>query len=355
MLRQIRTWVQVLLLVAIVSPASVWAQGDLRGVSSIDAQVRAAFAETIRDVRPSVVELEAGDQRRVLGTVVDAEGYVLSKASELVGAESIMAMLSDGRQVHAQLVGVERKNDLALLKIDAEGLKPVTFAMSEPGVGRWLASVGRGDAPVAVGIVSAKARKIDPPQLVLGVALREHPQGLSVEELIPGLGADRAGVRQGDVLMRVGDKKVIAVQQVVNRLQSQQEGEEVEIELLRNGKVERLRVQLSELEPDPTSRTEKMNRMGGALSERRQGFERVLQHDAEIRPEHCGGPVVNLKGEVVGINIARAGRVATYALPGSLVKRELELLRKQELAPVGGGAQLVPAVAEEPGKSEMRP
>ena len=41
-----------------------------------------------------------------------------------------------------------------------------------------------------------------------------------------------------------------------------------------------------------------------------------MQHDSPLMPEQCGGPLVNLRGEVVGLNIARAGRTASYALTG---------------------------------------
>ena len=67
--------------------------------------------------------------------------------------------------------------------------------------------------------------------------------------------------------------------------------------------------------------------MGGALSKRAEDFELALQHDTVLEPWQCGGPLINLEGKAVGINIARAGRVASYALPASLVKRVVDELR----------------------------
>jgi S1-C subfamily serine protease len=49
------------------------------------------------------------------------------------------------------------------------------------------------------------------------------------------------------------------------------------------------------------------------------GFDRVIQHDTVLDPDECGGPVLDIAGRVVGLNIARAGRVVSYALPASLV------------------------------------
>src|SRR5207248_917322 len=59
--------------------------------------------------------------------------------------------------------------------------------------------------------------------------------------------------------------------------------------------------------------------MGSDLSQKRTGYPTILQHDTVIKPTDCGGPLVDLDGRVVGINIARAGRVESYALPTEVV------------------------------------
>lgn len=297
-----------------------------------DAEIRDAFDDVVLEARASVVQLVVDGEERILGTIIDQEGYIVSKASELSG-EKIKAVLSTGRGFDAKLVGIDRKNDLAMLKIEGERLPAVSLAFDKPGLGRMVACVGTSRSPEAVGIISAKPRAIKPAQLVLGVILRAHPDGLWIEEVSEGFGADKAGIKSGDVLTHIGAKKVIAVDQVIGQLQSLAEGDEVKVRLMRDGEAKRLTVGLSEYGPDPRSRSERMNRMGSSLSERRRGFEQVLQHDAEIKPEHCGGPLVNLKGEVVGLNIARAGRIASYALPSSLIKRKLAVLKSGSLAP----------------------
>lgn len=297
-----------------------------------DAEIRSAFDDVVRDTRASVVQLVVDGEERILGTIIDDEGFILSKASELSG-EKIKAVLSTGRGFDAELVGVDRKNDLAMLKIDAERLEAVTLSFDKPGLGRMVACVGISRSPVAVGIISAKPREIRPAQLVLGVILRAHPDGLWIDDVSAGFGADKAGIKSGDVLTHVGSKKVIAVDQVVGQLQSRAEGDEVQVRILRGGEPMKVTVGLSEFGPDPRSRAERMNRMGSSLSERRRGFELVLQHDAEIKPEHCGGPLVNLKGEVMGINIARAGRISSYTLPSSLIRQKLATLKSGRLAP----------------------
>jgi serine protease Do len=66
----------------------------------------------------------------------------------------------------------------------------------------------------------------------------------------------------------------------------------------------------------------------GELSPRRSGFPEVIVHDSVLAPEHCGGPIIDISGRIVGINIARAGRHATYAIPSTSV---LELTRRLSL------------------------
>jgi serine protease Do len=76
---------------------------------------------------------------------------------------------------------------------------------------------------------------------------------------------------------------------------------------------------------DLLSRIAMQNQLGGALSNRRDDFPLVFQHDAVLKPQDCGGCVVNLDGKAVGLNIARAGRTETYAIPTESV---LEILNK---------------------------
>jgi serine protease Do len=108
----------------------------------------------------------------------------------------------------------------------------------------------------------------------------------------------------------------------------------VELRLRRDNSEMAMKATLTDRNAGPQSeRAEFQNALGGKLSDRRSGFPLALQHDTVLRPNLCGGPVVDLDGKTIGINIARAGRVASYALPGNVIIPLLNDLKSGKLAP----------------------
>src|ERR1019366_1634522 len=93
--------------------------------------------------------------------------------------------------------------------------------------------------------------------------------------------------------------------------------DEVVFKIVREKKPQDIKATLGRNPSDKNgkSRSDTQNTMGSKLSDRRAGFPVILQHDSILRPTDCGGPLVNLEGQVLGINIARAGRTESYAIP----------------------------------------
>jgi serine protease Do len=98
------------------------------------------------------------------GFILSADGDILTNYHVVKDADSIMVRLSDRRELPATLVGKDAQSDLALLKIDAKDLKPVTIGSSHDlEVGEWVLAIGAPfgfDSSVTAGIVSAKSRSL---------------------------------------------------------------------------------------------------------------------------------------------------------------------------------------------------
>jgi serine protease Do len=101
------------------------------------------------------------------GFVVSADGLILTNNHVVEGADKVTVMLPDHRTFTAKVVGTDPNTDIAVVRIDAKGLRPVVLGNSDDTrVGEWVLAIGNplGDAltfTVTSGIVSAKGRLLD--------------------------------------------------------------------------------------------------------------------------------------------------------------------------------------------------
>lgn len=302
----------------------------------------AAFAPAAAAARWGVVAVRDGRATVALATVIDTDGHALTKASELPDGDTARIAWRHGRTLPARVIGTDRATDLALLKIEATHLPPTGLhtshadADAEPAQtakrlapGAWLISVAPTRTPLAAGIVSVQPRAIPARRVLIGVEIRPDDAGPRIRSVIPGMGADHAGLERGDVITHVGGEPMRSRDDVVTRLKGMARGDTIEVKVRRDDKDISFTIDLAPLPLERLDRSARMNRMGGPLSERAHGFERVIQHDTVLGPDQVGGPVVDLDGRVVGINIARAGRIATYALPLDLALDTAERIHEQ--------------------------
>src|SRR5206468_13134573 len=120
-------------------------------------------------------------------------------------------------------------------------------------------------------------------------------------------------------------------EELIKTLRQFREGQSVKLRVQREKEEFEASVQMMLPKPDSQGRgfdrEERMNRMGSEPSERAEGFELAIQHDTVLQNWQCSGPLVNLEGKAVGLNIARADHVSSYALPADVVQRALRNLR----------------------------
>lgn len=167
------------------------------------------------------------------GVIISEDGYIVTNNHVIDGADKLEVLLNDNSTYDAKIIGTDEATDLALIKIDAHGLSPITFGDSEEvKVGEWVLAVGNPfgfNSTVTAGIVSAKARALN---------------------------------------------------------------------------------------------------KGGSM-----GIESFIQTDAALNPGNSGGALVNLKGELIGINSAIYSNTGSYtgysfAIPTTIVKKVMVDLKQ---------------------------
>src|SRR2546422_10720173 len=170
-------------------------------------------------------------------SIVSADGYILTNTHVVAGGARVTVKLYDKREFRAKVAGTDPNTDVAVIRIDAQTLPPVSFGNSDSTrVGEWALAVGNplGEQfafTVTAGIISAKGRAL------------------------------------------------------------------------------------------------------GGLPRPNYGIQDFIQTDAAINPGNSGGPLVNIQGQVVGINSAIASETGFYsgygfAIPINLARTVMEQLVK---------------------------
>ncbi|GAB3355091.1 DegQ family serine endoprotease [Giesbergeria sinuosa] len=117
-----------------------------------------------RPQRPQRPQDEDSQSSRGVGSgfIVSNDGYVLTNAHVVEGADQVLVTLTDKREFKARIIGTDKRTDVAVLKIEASGLPTVKVGDSgRLKVGEWVMAIGSPfglENSVTAGIVSAKQR-----------------------------------------------------------------------------------------------------------------------------------------------------------------------------------------------------
>jgi serine protease Do len=279
-------------------------------------ETAAAFDRLAKGQEPTVVEVLGDKQPRALGTVIGSDGRIITKASELYG--EISCRLADGRVLPATVSRLIREHDLAILKIDANDLPTADWSKAdEASVGALAAVVLRGRGPsrttASLGVVSLAARSIPAEKPSLGVELKDSDRGMQVSSQ-PRRG--RSQLRQGDVILEVAGRPTPNLQ-AFNQLIAPETG--VPIAFAGDPVRVSVRRENESLEfvfPLPPTRP--------VESARSSGFKSVFDLDVTLKPNVCGGPVIDKTGQVIGITIVARGLGQTHVLPAAIIRKLIE-------------------------------
>ena len=341
-------------------------------------KVLQAFRGIVAKPSVSTVRVLADDKEVAFGIIIGADGWVLTKWDELKGKSKIACKLKystdlpvvvastvgllgsplgqgrflaatalhpgriEGKTLEAKVIGMHAEYDLAMLKIDAKKLPAVQWSDTKNAtVGKWVASVGTSEDPVAVGVISVAKRPfklgdqplktINTNAAYLGVGLAPGMGGAKVTVVNPKTPAEKAGLKTNDIVYEAAGREIGDDQTLIATIQQLKPGDEVLLKVKRGDENLELKAKLAPLPKEMLGNPQET--MGTKLSVRRGGFPTILQHDSGVRPEQCGGPLVDLDGKIIGINVSRAGRTETYAIPAEDVKGILADLMAGNLPP----------------------
>jgi serine protease Do len=287
------------------------------------APVEAALAAVAGRRRSSVVEVLDGDTALALGTIVGADGLIVTRASML--PESPACRLADGRVLPAAVRSVVREHDLAVLKVDASRLAPVRWTKKkETPVGQVLALAG--PAP-AHGTAAHGPAAFPPERGLMRARLQDTERGLEVVELVtqasfeplstdPVTGFGPQPLRKGDLLLAVEGRPVANQAELAALLDLEPgppaavAGDRVRLEVLRDGERRELRLVLG---PPQLHHEE-------GQSARRSGFPKAFGVAVRSGSRLLGGPVVDRDGAAVGIAVAARGDGWILVVPAAVVR-----------------------------------
>lgn len=302
--------------------------------------------KTIEPVRERLQELSAvffsGHDVMVYGIVLSPDGYIATKASELHAHQNQVIRIGAAKYSHFKEIGTDPATDIAVVKVDASNLSAPGPVSHEAPMGMLVVSNGsttRSSRRAQLGTLSAAQRPIpNGDTAYMGVVFAAP---CSIQEVVKDGPADKAGAMAGDEILAVDGAPVTTLEAIYPILSKKEIGEKVTLKVSRKGKKVSYAITLGSrrkaLGEDTPQNSNDL--ISGGFSKRRDDFPMVLQHDTPSRYTLMGGPLLNLKGELIGMNIARVNRAENYALPISVVqesvKRILEKAQQQEKKPQG--------------------
>jgi serine protease Do len=326
-------WIRPLAACALV--ASVHAQQSLEtAYRTTGSAVVAAFEPQRAVLQTSSAVILDGRSEAGYGVVISADGYILTKASEFEELKKPAVTVDRTKYEDVKLLAVDPAWDVALLKIEATGLVPVVYApTSEVPQGTWVVANGatsRTARRALAGIVSAKIREVPASGgAALGVVLSAKSKALEIEEVNEKSGAKDAGLQKGDVILTIDGTAVKKIEEIAEALKDRKAGSNVKITYRRGKEELTAEVRLAARAEMFTDQMNRNDMMSGDFSKRRSGFPRVLQHDILGSSKIVGGPLLDLEGRCLGMNIARANRAESFAIPVEDLKEIAGRLMKQ--------------------------
>jgi serine protease Do len=304
----------------------------------------AEYRSVVKDARNSTVNILRKGKRVAMGIVVSGDGHILTVASELRDGSKLEIETMDGSTHPVEVLDkasqASKAYDVALLQVKDTKLPAMPMAEGELTVGTMVAAAGIDENPLSVGVISVGVRNLDNSKKpMLGVQMDEAKgeKGVPVVAVVPDMPADRSGILPEDIILSVNGVDTKTPDEVKSRVSDCRVGQTIKLRINRKGNEQEIEVKLASRKDAPGMFGEGPDRtamMGSDLTRKSAEFPNAMTNDLGLDADQCGGPVVNIDGKMVGMNVARSGRTSTFMINNKVIKDLLSSLNTGKLADV---------------------
>jgi serine protease Do len=266
---------------------------------------------------------------------ISAETVIISKSS-MVG-ENPVAVNASGLTIRLTVISRNPADDLVLLLPDKNldgGIvlpRAVTDSVSISQLGKFLVSP-MVDTAARTGVLGSLL--INLPNFTsygfLGANTQLKNDQLVIKSVMPNSAAELGGLKTGDTITALNGLMVQDELDFVKAIGKYQAGDTVLLAGI-SGDKDFVKKAVLQYPPQKTG-SHPAGLFYGGKSIKRDGFNNVFTQDATVRPTECGGPVFDMNGNFVGINIARFSRTSTIIMPAKRIIDYLTMIMNKEAA-----------------------
>ncbi|MEC8799940.1 MAG: trypsin-like peptidase domain-containing protein, partial [Planctomycetota bacterium] len=251
------------------------------------------FSELESQLDDACVEIMSksvgGEEFKIHGTLIRDTHWVISKSSMVLEGPK---MVIEETELELEVVNRDLENDLVLLKSSQQNSSGVALNvddMKTKTVGSFVMTPDQnGSGLISIISTPPYASRKQVSRGYLGVVpetYEEEGGGAILREVVRRGAAQLAGLKVGDVITQLDETPIKSHMELRRFLGKLDPGRDV-VALIKRGS-EQLEIQI-QLGAFPSSSNHVADKM--AKSDRRDGFEEVISHDADLKPQKCGGP-----------------------------------------------------------------
>ncbi|MRT93213.1 S1C family serine protease [Ancylomarina sp. 16SWW S1-10-2] len=258
-----------------------------------------------------IYSLDDDDELIIHATQIASDGIIVSKSSMII-EDAVRCKRKNGTFVKANVIGRSEENDLVFLKSDSLAEIQLTVS-SEREIGDFIGVVDAENNVYQSGVIGVDTRNV--PVQVSGMFGMEV-DGLSVSKVYDNSNSFVAGIKAGDQILGINSMVFNTEDEYKSFMENTCPNQVVDVRLKRGSEDFETRVKLGPYENKhhPAYMVE--------LSGKKEGFAKAFTFDIAIKPIDCGTPLINVRGEIVGVTIARSTRTCAFAIPIEVILEE---------------------------------